>query len=357
MIPTEPMLDVCARLDALDPEARATAIGAFGREPAATDTEAEAKRLNVILDALAAGGGNLEAIEAVASAAPFGDFAADPGDVPLTSGLLRDRIKALTDMERATFVDAWQASGLTMALAVDGEDVALSSEDYKAVEALLAEHEPRPIDDEMRTANGALIGALSRAERDVLECRLAAIGIDPANLRYFSTVGRQYAVNRMASMWADELAANELAANAADAEARVATLPALEAEPTAITRVPVADEADLANAIPEKATMAELLEWVGNDKARATKAIAAEGARSKPRKGVVARCNVVVATFTEEPEHEGADVIDIVTGKEPVTEEQADTNAADATSAVLLARLFAIIDEAAAIIANLGGRG
>lgn len=321
--------DAIARLDALDPEQRAIAVGAYGRDPAVDDTDSEGERLTAILDALDAGAGNLAAIEALAKADPYAGFD-DPADIPLTSMLLRERIKRLTDAERDLFVEAWKGSGLPMRLADDeGADVLMEREAYRALEGLLAEHEPRPTDTTMSEANGALITALSDAERRVLEERLAAISIDPKRVDYFSTCGRQYAVNRMATMWTEELAAKR-----ADAEARKASVPS--EEPTAVTTTPVADEEDLANTVPEGLTMADLLTWVGEDKARATKALAAEEARAKPRKGVVARCNVVLATSTTEeptalaapkpeaePEDEDATVIDIATGKEVVTDPEA----------------------------------
>lgn len=319
-----------ARLNALDPQARAIAVGAFGREPTDTEPEHEAARLTAILDSLDAGAGDVAAIEALAKAEPYGSDFTDHADIPLTSRLLRERIKAMADDDRALFVEAWKASGAPMTLAKDGEDVVLTVADYAKVEQVIAEHEPRPTDTTMSEANGALITALSDAERHVLEERLRAVNIDPSRTGYFSTVGRQWAVNVMATEWTEELAAGR-----ADAEERKADLPS--GEPTVIATTPVTDEKDLANTPPEGVTMADLLVWVGEDKARAAKVLAIEEAKAKPRKGVVAKCNVILATSTGEaatettppsppsaPE-EPSNVVDITTG-EPVADEGGPTN-------------------------------
>lgn len=208
--------------------------------------------------------------EAEAAAPELPDL--PPADVTLLRGRIRDMDAAARDV----FLQRWTASGLGPLADAEGNGLVLPIETFKAIEQLVADHEPPAPDGAHAWLVSALTdmapGPMRVAENRLLQQFAVNVLMKPLEL----TLGRYTACGVVIRQVQDE------------AEDVVAGALGPVADPVGdVITTPVADAAALADALPAKAKVAEVLAWVGADLGRARFALAAEQARPKPRDGVV----------------------------------------------------------------------
>lgn len=248
----------------LDDATRALVVSVFGRAPGPDMTPADDERLASIIAAI-----NAPETVAEAQAPTLPDL--PPPDVDP----LRARIRAMDDATRELFLQRWTASGLPGLADAAGVSVVLPAETHHAIEQLIADHEP-PAPDGLHASLMSRLADLPNGPRITAENRLRAQSGGRLGVAIDCTVGR-------AATFAAILDAVE-----AEAEEVVAAALGPVAEPVGeVITTPVADAAALADALPAKAKVAEVIAWVGADPQRAQFALNAERARSKPRDGVV----------------------------------------------------------------------
>lgn len=264
--------DAYARFATLDAETRAMVVAVFGREPEPNLGEDEANRLAAVIDAVQSGQGAEGTPETPEEKAAPELPPMPPPDVEL----LRARIRNMDEAAREVFLQRWTMSGLGPLAAPDGTGLLLPLDTFKAIEQLVADHEPPAPEGAHAWLTSTLTamqpGPMRVAENRLLQQFAANVLTQPLAM----TAGRYAVCGEVVAAVLDE------------AEEVVAAALGPVADPVAeVITTPVADEAELREALPPKAKVAEVLAWVGADLARARFALAAEQARTKPRDGVV----------------------------------------------------------------------
>lgn len=219
----------------------------------------------------------MTALTADEASAPF-----LPDDPPPDIDSLRARIGAMDPTTQATFVAAWQTSGLTTALRDEhGTSLMLPAETAYDIEALVAAHEPQADDGELAVAFSRL-HALPPGPQFATRERMHLFGrFNPSEAQFYTT-GRLALLNRTL---------DEVTAEATDEVAGLLG-PVVQGQ---VVAQPVADVAALA-LVPPTGTVDQIIAKIGDnlDLARAT--LEAELAKAKPRKGLVTKLSQVAGT-------------------------------------------------------------
>lgn len=269
-------------LNLLDADARSMVVAVFGREPEPELDPDEAARLLAVIDAVEAGrqraaGATAAAGMTVAPETPEEKAAPElPPLPPPDVSLLRGRIRDMDEAARNVFLERWTASGLGPLADGEGNSLLVPAETFAAIEQLVADHEPPAPDGAHAWLTSTLTamqpGPMRVAENRLLQQFAANVLTQPLAM----TSGRYTVVGQIVrdvEAESDEVVAAALGP-VADPVGEVIT-------------TPVANADELANALPPKAKVAEVLAWVGADLDRARFALNAEQARTKPRDGVV----------------------------------------------------------------------
>lgn len=279
--------DALERYGQLDEQTAAIVTAAFGTDPyTAALQPADLGRLDAVMSAVVAG--REQASAAVATAMTDAEKAAPelPADVPVDTSHLRRRIGAMSDADRAVFLSAWQASGLTTVLAHDGESIILPADQHAGIEALIAAHEPAA-DQALHASTLATLGDMASGPRFVVIDRARLHGIANVHDGINMTTGRLDTLLQIMDAVHDE-AATEVAAALGPVQ------------PGQIVTDPVADVEALAN-VPPDMKVGDLLAWVGDDTERAALALAAEQRRGKPRTSVLDKLAQMAGVAADPP--------------------------------------------------------
>lgn len=232
--------------------------------------------------------------------------------------LLRHRVHMLPEHKRQQLLAQWAAQGLpSIHPDVLGPDGRITPEQWKAIEALLMQHEEL-VDDDVRRQLGERVMAtvpdpwLANRIFDHMQVR-------PSNL--LMTTGRVWQVGHMLdnlAAWWPELPQPGLVDAMPDKEP--------EAPPVEVPTHVVTTPHSKLDEVPT-GTIADLKEWIGDDPERAKAATQAEITRRKtPRKGVLDYCAHVHDEFAGKQAEEDPDPSSDVGASTAPEPEQAPTD-------------------------------